>query len=56
VQASLDRGVEHFLGQDIQDVAHDPSKEFPFTITTSTDSFMTKKLIVATGGKSFPQV
>ena len=56
VQASLDRGVQHFLGQDIQDVAYDPSQELPFTITTSTDSFMTKKLIVATGGKSFPQV
>ena len=53
VQLATERGVDFFLGQSIVKVEH---TDWLFTITTDKEIFQTKQLIVATGGKSYPQV
>lgn len=53
VQLSAERGTDVFLGQSVVKVEH---TDWIFTITTDKEIFQAKNLIVATGGKSYPQV
>ncbi len=53
VNLATAHGVEFFLEQNIVKVEH---TDWIFTITTDQEIFQTKHLIVATWGKSYPQV
>jgi len=55
VKLATKNGVEFFLGQDIIKVNH-RDEEYKFEIITNDEIFYTKNLIVAAGGKSYPQV
>jgi len=53
VNLATEHGVEFFLGETVTKVKHN---DWIFTLTTDKEIFQTKNLIVATGGKSYPQV
>ena len=56
VQLSQERGVVFHMNQNIVQIIPIDEEAYRYQIVTEQETFLSKNMIVATGGKSYPQV